>query len=290
MTTHSYLHLQTSLDRLKLTSISEWLDPLAQEAAREHWSYVEFLDHLLEKEVTARVDRDVTMKTRLARFPFVKTLDQFDFSFQPSLNEAQIRELATARFVANGENILLLGPPGVGKTHLAISLGAAAIMAGISVVFFTVADLIDLVQQDAKEDRLRQRLQILCRPKLLILDEMGYVPLDQHSAQFLFRLISHRYQKGSIILTSNKSYGEWGEVVSDSVLASAMLDRLLHYSTTVNIRGESFRLREKRKAGVFHDLSAPPIDRVLPSLPTPSSRRGRGGKRGQAGSNGSVEQ
>jgi DNA replication protein DnaC len=132
-------------------------------------------------------------------------------------------------------------------------------MQGISVVFFTVADLVDLLQQDVKADRLERRLHALCNPKLLILDEMGYVPLDQRSAQFLFRLISRRYQKGSIILTSNKSYGEWGDVVSDYVLATAMLDRLLHYSTTINIRGESYRLREKRKAGVFHDLGAKPV-------------------------------
>ncbi len=259
MNEHRYEHLQAILERLKLTRLSERLDQLAEEAAKESWTYVEFLDRVLDVEVSARVERDVTMKTRLARFPFVKTLEQFDFSFQPALNEAQIRELATARFVAHGENILLLGPPGVGKTHLAVSLGVAAIMQGISVVFFTVADLVDLVQQDVKEDRLDRRLHALCTPKLLILDEMGYVPLDQRSAQFLFRLISRRYQKGSIILTSNKSYGEWGDVVSDYVLATAMLDRLLHYSTTINIRGESYRLREKRKAGVFHDLGVKPV-------------------------------
>jgi DNA replication protein DnaC len=259
MNEHRYEHLQAILERLKLTRVPERLDQLAEEAAKESWTYVEFLDRILDVEVSARVERDVTMKTRLARFPFVKTLEQFDFSFQPALHEAQIRELAMARFVAHGENILLLGPPGVGKTHLAVSLGVAAIMQGISVVFFTVADLVDLVHQDVKEDRLDRRLHALCTPKLLILDEMGYVPLDQRSAQFLFRLISRRYQKGSIILTSNKSYGEWGDVVSDYVLATAMLDRLLHYSTTINIRGESYRLREKRKAGVFHDLAAKPM-------------------------------
>ena len=255
MNAYSYQHLQTLLERLKLTRVTERLDQLAEEAAKQSWTYVEFLERVLEGEVNARMERDVAMKTRLARFPFVKTLEQFDFAFQPALNEGQIRELATARFVAHGENILLLGPPGVGKTHLAISLGVAAILQGISTVFFTVADLVDVLQRDAKEDRLEQRLQLLCKPKLLILDEVGYVPLDQRSAQFLFRLISRRYQKGSIILTSNKSYGEWGDIFADYVLATAILDRLLHYSTTITIRGDSYRLREKRKAGVFHDLA-----------------------------------
>src|SRR6266568_1302458 len=132
MSNHRYEHLQAILERLKLTRVPERLDQLAEEAAKASWTYVEFLDRVLDVEVSARVERDVTMKTRLARFPFVKTLDQFDFSFQPALNEAQIRELAAARFVAHGENILLLGPPGVGKTHLAVSLGVAAIKRGAS--------------------------------------------------------------------------------------------------------------------------------------------------------------
>jgi DNA replication protein DnaC len=214
-----YQRLQASLARLKLTRVPDCLDRLAEVAAKEQWTYVEFLERLLETEVNARVERDVLMKTRLARFPFVKTLDQFEFSFQPALNEAQMRELATVRFVAHGENILFLGPPGVGKTHLDISLGVAAIAQGLSVVFFTVADLVEQLGRDVKEDWLDRRLQALCKPKLLILDEMGYVPLDRRTAQFLFRLISRRYQKGSIILTSNKSYGEWGDIVAESSTA-----------------------------------------------------------------------
>ena len=257
MTDLTYSRVQCYLERLKLPRMAESLDGIAEQAAKESCSYVDFLERLLETEVSARYERDVAMKIKLAHFPFLKTLDAFDFAFQPSINERQIRELATLRFIAHGENVMLLGPPGVGKTHLAIALGMAAIAQAISVYFVTIVDLIEMLHKDAKEDRLGHRLNTLCRPKLLILDEMGYFSLDRQAAQFLFQLVSRRYQKGSIILTSNKSYGEWGDIFADQVLAAAILDRLLHFSTTLNIRGQSYRLREKRQAGLFTDLADP---------------------------------
>jgi DNA replication protein DnaC len=168
MTNLVYERVQMQLTRLKLSRIGDCLDPLAEQAAKQEWTYLDFLERLLDAEVSARFERDVAMKTKLAHFPFSKTLDLFDFTFQPALNERQIRELATLRFIANGENLLFLGPPGVGKTHLAISLGVAAIAQGLSVYFLTVVDLLEMLQRDAKEDRLNHRLKTLCRPKMLI--------------------------------------------------------------------------------------------------------------------------
>jgi DNA replication protein DnaC len=248
MTDPLYTRVQAALSSLQLTAMVQHLDALTQQAAACNWSALEYLDQLTQLEVGARFERDVQRKMRLARLPFFKTLDQFDFAFQPSVNERQIRDLAGLRFIANTDNLLFLGPPGVGKTHLAVSLGLAALTAGRSVLFYSVADWLDQLNQDAHTDRLARRLTALCRPQLLILDEMGYFALDKRAAQFLFQLVSRRYQRGSSILTSNKSYNEWGDIFPDPVLASALLDRRLHHAVTVNIRGNSYRLKDKLRA------------------------------------------
>jgi DNA replication protein DnaC len=211
-----------------------------------------------------------------AHFPFVKTFEQFDFGFQPSLEDRQIRELRSLRFIHEASNVIFLGPPGVGKTHLSVALAEEAIRSGLGAYFITAHDLAADLGRAYREGRLDRRMRVYLAPKVLVIDEVGHLPLDDLGATIFFQLVSARYERGSIILTSNKSYGDWGSIFGDSIIATAILDRLLHHSTTINIRGESYRLKDRRKAGLVPPRGQEGAEAAARCLAS-DSVRGQGG-------------
>jgi DNA replication protein DnaC len=251
------MELEHLLGKLKMDHLEAQLDAVCEQAAQRQADYKTFLVQALQTEWQGRYQRGTELRLRQARFPWLKTLEQFDFDFQPSLDRRQMRELAGMSFVERAHNVIVLGPPGVGKTHLAIALGIKAVEAGYSALFLTLEELIGRLVRAAKESRLERSLQQLTYPKVLIIDEIGYLPLSGFEASLFFRLVVRRYERASMVVTSNKSFLDWGEVFSDPVLATAILDRLLHYSTTLNIKGESYRLKEKRRAGLLGGAGAP---------------------------------
>ena len=242
--------LTRMLTRLKLTAIRDQLDSLLDTAARRKLTLLDTVTLLCEAEIARKDQRRIQMASSIAKFPFVRTLDGFEFAAQPSLDAKLIRELATCRWVGNGDALLLLGPPGVGKTHLAVALGREAIQHGYSTLFTSATALVTALTKAHHSGRLEERLVHFTKPKLLIVDELGYLPLEPNAAYLFFQLVSRRYERGSMLVTSNRAVSEWGSVFGDSVVATAILDRLLHHSHVITIRGDSYRLREKRRSGL----------------------------------------
>ena len=243
--------LEESLKKLKLPILAERLEGWLETAAKQNWTPREFLERVVAEELSEKRGKRTEMGVRMARFPFVKTLEGFDFESQPSLDPKRIRELATCRWIANGDNVVFLGPPGVGKPHLSVALGVEAIRKGYRTLFVGAQSLMASLGKAHQEGRLEEKLKALSQVKLLIIDEIGDIPIDRLGANLFFQLISRRYERGSMILTSNQTYGNWGDIFGDPVIASAILDRVLHHATTVNIKGESYRLKEKKKAGLL---------------------------------------
>ena len=263
--------VRTHLVALRMPRALEMLDHVVGQLERGEVSALEAIDALLAEEFTIRDGRRVKAALQMARLSTIKTLSGFDFSFQPSLDRNRILTLAQLAFIDRHEVVHVLGPPGTGKSHLAIALGVEAVKAGRSVYFATLADIVTSLAKAEREGNLRERIRFLCRTALLIVDEIGYLPITAGNGNLFFQLVNARYEKGAMILTSNRGFAEWGEVFGDPVVATALLDRLLHHAVVIQIEGASYRLRQH--VDLIPDaLRAKPLNAT--SAP-PGRRRGR---------------
>lgn len=257
MSQPTYERIVEQLDRLGLWRIKETLPTLLETAEKDSWGHTRLLDRLLEEEIAAREERRIRNSLKLSGLPFLKTLDGFDFAFQPSLDRGRVMDLASLAFLARKENVLLLGPPGVGKTHLAVALAVCACQNGSSVYFTTLDAMIRALAIADRAGRLEQKLRsYTTKSQLLVLDEVGYLPLSRAEANYLFQVVSARYERSSVVLTSNKAVTEWPELFGDHAIATAILDRLLHHAHVLTVKGHSYRLRERAHAALTEGTEA----------------------------------
>ncbi len=236
--------IETSLIRLKLPRIRDILERVMKTSEEKGKSYLAFLDELLEEEVVCREQRRVETSLKTSGLPFIKSVDEFDFTFQPKLDRQQVMALFDLTFIRQKGNVIFLGPPGVGKSHLAVSLALKACQAGMSIYFTTMEDLIGKLKKDHEAGR-KGKARGYHKSALVIVDEVGYTPIDREECNLFFRFIANRYEKASTIITSNKAFSDWTELFHDPVIVTAFLDRLLHHSVVINIKGNSYRLRGK---------------------------------------------
>jgi DNA replication protein DnaC len=260
--------IKKSLVALKMARALEVLDATLRKIEQGEINSIEAIDQLLVEELTLRENRRIKAALMWARLSAIKTLTGFDFAFQPSLDKSRIMALAELKFIDRAEVIHLLGPPGTGKSHLATALAVEAVKAGRSVYFSTLADIITSLAKAERDGQLRERIRYLCRAALLVVDEIGYLPVTPGGANLFFQLVNARYEKGAMILTSNRGFAEWGEVFGDAVVATALLDRLLHHAVVIHIEGSSYRLRQHA------DLVPEHMRSKAPTTPPPK-RRGR---------------
>jgi DNA replication protein DnaC len=270
--------IKDTMVALKMPRAIEILDATLRRLERGEMTALEAVGALLSEELTLRENRRIKTALVMARLSTIKTLAGFDFSFQPSLDRNRILALAQLDFIGRNEVIHFLGPPGTGKSHLATALGVEAVKAGRSVYFASLADIVSVLAKAEREGQLRERIRFLCRPSLLIVDEIGYLPVIQGGGNLFFQLVNARYERGAMILTSNRGFAEWGEVFGDPVVATALLDRLLHHAVVIQIEGSSYRLRQHADLMPENVRTKAFINPQIPAQPP--RRRGRPPKHG----------
>jgi len=245
--------IESNLTRLRLPRIREILEPVLKTAEKQDKSHLSFLDELLEEEVAAKEQRRIEIALRISGLPFIKSIDEFDFTFQPKLDRQKVMSLFDLAFIQQKGNVIFLGPPGVGKTHLAVSLALKACQFGMSIYFTNMEDLIKKLRKDHEAGRPGKGRSYY-KSSLVVVDEVGYTPISREECNLFFRFIANRYEKTSTVITSNKAFSDWTELFHDPIIVTAILDRLLHHSVVINIRGNSYRLKGMLKEKGLNDV------------------------------------